>query len=317
MTPIKFVIPLFTVSFLLSSCSRNRSESSPSVARDAQATANSAQGLYNNAIALQNAGKTDKAAKLYRRISSKHPLSSAADDSAYRYAQILENQGELLDAFDAYDVVVSKFPASPHYSSAIKRQETIAHQVAQGHITSSFIGIKSRIDVPRTTSMLAKVRDNAPRAASADKAQFAIGEVQQTRASGATGMARAISAYRQLTRDYPDSPFAPEAQFRIGNILLAQAKEGNQDTANLDRARRAFDDLLIRYPKSEQAKSAKTAIGKLASGDIQRSFDVAEFYRKKGQMASALFYYKETVKKSSPGPLHSQAQQWVKRLSGQ
>jgi outer membrane protein assembly factor BamD (BamD/ComL family) len=223
----------------------------------------------------------------------------------------------LLDAFDAYDAILTKYPASPHYAEAIKRQETIAHQAAQGHIKNSFIGIKSRVDVKKTTSMLRKVRDNAPRAASADRAQFTIAEVHQSRGSGSTAAVRAIASYQQLVRDYPNSKYASESQYRIGTILLAEAKQGNQDSANLDRAKRAFDDVLIRYPSSKRAKDAKAQIAKLSSGDIQRSFEVAEFYRKKGQTQSALFYYRETVNKSKPGTLSSKAQGWINKLTAQ
>ena len=313
---VAFLLSASILSTLFPSCN-NSSPNTAQLASKTRAGEDSAQSLYRNALAAQQAGKSKRAAKDFRSIFVKYPLSPVAGDSAYRYAKILEKNGDLLEAFDAYDSVVTKYPASSHYAEAIKRQETIAHQVAQGHITSSFIGIKSRIDVSRTTSMLAKVRDNAPRAASADKAQFTIGEIQQSRGSGGTGMARAISAFRKLTRDYPDSPFAPEAQFRIGSILLAQAASGNQDSANLDRAKRAFEDVIIRYPNSKQAKAAKKETSKLASGDIQRSFDVAEFYRKKGQTSSALFYYRETLRKSAPGPLRSQAQSWIQQLGGQ
>jgi len=250
---VAFLLSASILSTLFPSCN-NSSPNTAQLASKTRAGEDSAQSLYRNALAAQQAGKSKRAAKDFRSIFVKYPLSPVAGDSAYRYAKILEKNGDLLEAFDAYDSVVTKYPASSHYAEAIKRQETIAHQVAQGHITSSFIGIKSRIDVSRTTSMLAKVRDNAPRAASADKAQFTIGEIQQSRGSGGTGMARAISAFRKLTRDYPDSPFA---------------------------------------------------------GDIQRSFDVAEFYRKKGQTSSALFYYRETLRKSAPGPLRSQAQSWI------
>ena len=287
------------------------------LASNTRAGESTAQGFYNRGSASEKAGKYGRAMKDFKAITVKYPLSPVAADAAYRYAKLLERDGEPLEAFETYDAVLTKYPASPHYAEAMKRQETIAHQAAQGHIKNSFVGIKSRIDVKKTTEMLGKVRDNAPRAASAERAQFTIGEVLQSRGSGIKGDAQAISAFRQLTRDYPDSKYAPEAQYRIGSILLSQAKAGNKDTANLDRAKQAFDDVLIRYPNSKRAADAKREIAKLSSGDIQRSYDIAEFYRKKGQTASALFYYSEAVRKSKPGPLRSRAQAWINKLSAQ
>lgn len=315
MISIKHAAALLAASLFLPSCGGN--PDAPQLANKTRAGEGTAQGYFNRGLAAEKSGKYGRAAKDFKAIVNKYPLSPVAAEAAYRYAKLLERDGEPLEAFDAYDAVLTKYPASPHYAEAMKRQETIAHQTAQGHIRNSFVGIKSRIDIEKTTEMLGKVRDNAPRAASADRAQFAIGEVLESRGSGSKGAAQAIAAFRQLTRDYPDSKYAPEAQYRIGTILLNQAKKGNQDTANLDRAKRAFDDVLIRYPNSKRAGDARREIAKLASGDIQRSYDVAEFYRKKGQISSALFYYGETVRKSKPGPLRSKAQGWINKLSAQ
>jgi outer membrane protein assembly factor BamD len=179
------------------------------------------------------------------------------------------------------------------------------------------IGFKIPITLKKSAEMLAKVRQNAPRAISAEKAQYTIGRIYQSRGKQTSHAVLAISAFRELTRDFPDSKYAPDAQYQIGEILLTQSRKGNQDSANLDRAKRAFEDVLIRYPTSKQAKMAKAQIAKLASGNIQRSFDIAEFYRKKGQISSALVYYRDTVTRSNSGPLRASAQGWINKLSTQ
>ncbi|YCM46370.1 tetratricopeptide repeat protein [Verrucomicrobiaceae bacterium 227] len=310
MIPIKKASILLAASLTFVSCGSN--SGTPLLASKTRAGESAAQQLYNSGYALEAAGKRGKAMKEYKEITKKYPLSPIAGNATYRYAKLLENDREPLDAFEAYNALLTKYPASPHYADAMKRQEIIAHQVAQGHIKSSFIGFKSRIDITRTAKMLGQVRDNAPRAFSAEKAQFTIGEVFQT---GDSKEAQSIEAYRTVVRDYPDSKYAPEAQYRIGAILLKQAAEGNEDAANLDRARKALDDVLIRYPNHPRAADARREIAKINSGDIQRSYDVAEFYRKKGQTASALFYYREAVRKAKPGPLRSRAQAWIAKLS--
>jgi len=192
----------------------------------------------------------------------------------------------------------------------IKRQEEIAHAVAKGSISNNFIGMKTKIESKKTTEMLSKVRDNAPRSPSASRAQFAIGQVWQER--GQTD--KALSAFRKLTRDFPNSPQAPEAQYLIGYTLANEAASGNPDPANMDRAKDAYEDLLLRYPTSKRATDARREIAKLSSGDIQRSYDLAEFYRKKGQNTSAVFYYGEVVRKSKPGALRTKAQNWISQL---
>jgi outer membrane protein assembly factor BamD (BamD/ComL family) len=107
--------------------------------------------------------------------------------------------------------------------------------------------------------------------------------------------------------DYPRSGIAPDAQFRIGEILLKQASEGNQDQANLDRAENAYRDLLLAYPSSEFAAQAKQRIATIGSRDLQSSYDIAEFYRKKEEMDSAAYYYQDVINRAPAGDLRNRA----------
>ena len=296
--------------FLLFSCGGD-----PEAARlssDARAGDGQAQGLYNASLATDQAGNSGKAIKGYKKIIKDYPMSPVAAESQFRLAQLQQQEGDLTDAFDSYDTFLKNYPASPNYSKAIKQQEIIAHGVAEGQIKNSFLGLKSRLDSKRTAEMLGKVRDNAPRSLSAEKAQFAIGNVYKSRKRPDD----AINAFRTLTRDYPLSSYAPEAQFQIGKLLLDAAEKGNQDSANLDEARNAFQDLLLRYPNSKRSGDAKREIAKIGSGEIQRSFDIAEFYRKKGQNNSAILYYKEVMRTAKPGPLRNQAAARIAELGG-
>ncbi|MDF1711579.1 MAG: outer membrane protein assembly factor BamD [Akkermansiaceae bacterium] len=315
MNLFKHAIPLLAASLLLISCSGE--VESARLASESRASEKVAQGLYNSAVAAEKAGKLGKATKLYEKIVLRHPLCPVAPESAFRWGKLLERDREPIEAFDAYDAILTRYPASPHYAEAMKRQEVIATQVAEGQITKSLMGFKTPIELKKSAELLSKVRQNAPRAPSAEKAQYTIGRIYQSRGSGTTDTIRAISAFRELTRDFPDSKYAPDAQYRIGEILLAESRKGNQDSANLDRAKRAFEDVLIRYPDSRQAKLARAQIQKLASGDIQRSYEIAEFYRKKDQIPSALFYYRDAANRSKPGPLRTNAQAWIKELSAQ
>ncbi|NIP95760.1 MAG: hypothetical protein GWO24_20900, partial [Akkermansiaceae bacterium] len=68
------------------------------------------------------------------------------------------------------------------------------------------------------------------------------------------------------------------------------------------------------YPDSKQASASRTRIGEIESRDIQRSYDIAEFYDRKGQSASALFYYREVINKTSGGELRDRAQSRLREL---
>lgn len=262
-----------------------------------------AQQLFAKAKALEDKGQIYKASKLYGRVATKYPFDQLAAKSRFTQAWLLDQDGELRDAFDAYQQFIERYPGDPLYKRAIDRQEQVAHAAAQGLIKTQFLGLKSNLDYKVIEEMLQRVRKNAPRANSAPRAQHALGQLYENRKKPE----RAISAYEELVGEFPNSGYAPNAQFRIGEILLQSASEGNQDQANLERAKNAYQDLLLAYPSSEFASQARQRIASIGSKDIEASYKVAEFYRKKGQLQSAAYYYQEVINKSAPGPLRDKA----------
>jgi outer membrane protein assembly factor BamD (BamD/ComL family) len=259
--------------------------------------------LFQNAKNFEAARENKKAIKAYRQLLSKYPADKRAAESRFQEAALLRTLGQEREAFDAYQMFIERHPDNALYAQAISRQEAVAHAAAQGIIRNSFLGMKSRLERATIVGMLEKVRDNAPRANSAPRAQFAIGQVNESRENPAL----AIAAYQKLVDEYPRASVAPDAQFRIGETLLRQSRDGNQDKANLNRAKDAYRDLLLAYPGSSFSGQAKQRIATIGSQDLTASYNVAEFYRKKGQLDSAAFYYQEVVNGSAPGDLRNRA----------
>ncbi len=265
-----------------------------------------AEALFGEAQSAEGAGKRDKAIKLYDTIGDEMPLSKRAPEARFRQGELLEQAGQVPKAFDAYQELIARYNNSGLYEKAINRQASMAQSAADGQVKTSFLGLKTSISDDRIAGMLEKVRDNAPRSPQASKAQFTIGELWES-AGNSSGAGKAIAAYRKLVIDYPDSREAPEGQFRIGKILLDEARRGNQDQANLDRARESLQDYLRQYPGHSKNAEARQLMSNLGGEDLQRSFNVAEFYERKGDTGSARFYYEEVVRKTKSGDLHDKA----------
>lgn len=274
-----------------------------------------AEALFGEAQSAEGAGKRDKAIKLYDTIGDEMPLSKRAPEARFRQGELLEQAGQVPKAFDAYQELISRYNNSGLYEKAINRQASMAQSAADGQVKTSFLGLKASISNDRITAMLEKVRDNAPRSPQASKAQFTIGEVWESEGNS-SGSGEAISAYRKLVIDYPDSREAPEGQFRIGKILLEEARRGNQDQANLDRARESLQDYLRQYPGHSKNGEARQLMSNLGGEDLQRSFNVAEFYERKGDTGSARFYYEEVIRKTKSGDLHDKAKARLAALGG-
>lgn len=301
------VLALSALSLFLVSCGNDEV---PILAGNTQAIAEKGESVYQTAKAADDAGKTGRAIKLYDQVATKYPFAPSAPQARFRQAELLEQQGKIEDAFEAYDKFLSRFQGSGLYTTALNRQAAMAQSAAEGDVKSSFLGLKTKLSLDKTAAMLGKVRDNAPRSRAAAKAQFTMGELYQSKKKSK----ESIEAFRRLVRDQPDASEAPEALFRVGVLYIEEADRGNQNQANLDLAREAFNDYLLQYPGHKRNAEARRMIANLGGRDLQRSYDIAEFYQKTGNIESAKVYYRDIVKRSSSGKIHDAARARLKEL---
>jgi outer membrane protein assembly factor BamD (BamD/ComL family) len=282
----------------------------PSLAGNTQSAAIEGEAFYQKAKEADDAGKTAKAIKLYDQTATRYPFAPSAPQARFRQAELLQQQGEILKSFEAYDKFLSRFQGSGLYTTALNRQVTMAQSAADGDIKSSLLGIKTKLSLEKTVEMLGKVRDNAPKSAVAAKAQFTIGQLYESKKK----YKDAIAAYRQLVKDQPNSAQAPEALFRIGVILTEEADRGNQNQGNLDLAREAFNDYLIQYPGDSRNAEARRLEAGLGNRDFQRSYDIAEFYLKTGKTESAKVYYRDIISRTKSGEIYDKSKARLKEL---
>lgn len=280
------------------------------LAGDTRGAVPEGESLYQKAKQADDSGDTKKAAKLYDEVANRFPFAPSAPQARYRQAQILEQQGEVQKSFNAYDKFLSQFSGSPLYTTVLNRQAAMAQSAADGDVKSSFLGLKTKLSLEKTVEMLTKVREHAPKSRTAAKAQLTIGKLYQAKKKPR----EAIAAYRQLVTDQPESPDAPEAMFLIGQTMMEDADRGNQNQGNVDLAREAFNDYLTQYPNHHRNAEAHQMISRLGGTDLQRSFDIAEYYLKTGKTESAKVYYRDILKRSGSGHIHDAAKARLKEL---
>lgn len=282
----------------------------PVMAGNNQSAVDEGNALYQKAKQADDAGDTKQAAKLYGRTADRYVFIDSAPQARFRQAELLEQQGEVLDAFKAYQDFLSRFQGSGLYAVALTRQAKMAQAAADGEIRNNFLGLKTRLSTEKVVEMLTQVVGNAPKTPTASKAQYTIGELHRKDQDAA----KAIAAFRQLVRDQPDSKEAPDAMFQIGVVFTEEADRGNQNQATLDLAREAFNDYLNQYPGHHLNAQARERIAKLGGRDLQHSYKIAEYYRKVGQLDSAKVYYRDIVKQAPPGKLQDQARARLREL---
>ncbi len=78
-----------------------------------------------------------------------------------------------------------------------------------------------------------------------------------------------LEAFQTLVRDYPQSEFAPQGQYNIGQLLSAQGQEM--------QARQAYTAVVSNFPASVWASNAALAVGESYSREGKYDKAIAEF----------------------------------------
>jgi outer membrane protein assembly factor BamD (BamD/ComL family) len=237
-------------------------------------------------------------------------MAPSAAQARFRQAEILEQKGDTIASFKAYQQFLQRYPSSNLYTKALNSQVKMAQAAADGKVKASFLGLKSKISTDKIVEMLGQLRDNAPRSEISANAQFSIGEIHQSEKD----YKGSVDAFRKLVKDQPDTRQAAEALFRVGVVFLEQADAGNHNQATVDLAREALNDYLIQYSGHSKNAEARKLLGSLSGRDLDRSLDIAKFYDRTGQIESAKVYYRDILKSSKTGSAHDYAKNRLKEL---
>lgn len=308
---IPFIVTMAVCVVLSVSCGSD--DDMIKLAGTTQSAAVEGEALYANAKALDDAKKNSSAIKQYRKMADKYSFAPSAAQARFRQAELLEQQGDIQESFDAYQKFLTRYKSSGLYSKALERQTKMAQSAVDGDVKSSFFGLKMKLSTEKTVEMLSAVRDNAPRTNTSAKAQFTIGELYR----GKKESKKAIEAYRQLVRDQPESSYAPEALFLVGTVLMEEADQGNRNQATLELSREAFSDYLLQYPGHSRNAEARKLSVEIGGREVNRSLEIAKFYDKSGQTESAKIYYREVLKLADAGAAYNKAKSRLKDLGEQ
>ncbi|MEG0427469.1 MAG: tetratricopeptide repeat protein [Akkermansia sp.] len=292
----KFILIIMCVmgSMILSQCSSD----APPKAGTVRLVDPKARGLMAKAQEKEKAGKIGKAIKRYETLVEECPLSLEAPQAQFRIAELHEQLQSPLDAFDAYQKFIERYPNSSRYKQALLKQKDIAYGAATGKLTNKVLWMfEVRMDSSNVIKWLNSVCDNAPFAPSAPESLSILGKylIERDRVD------EAITCYQKLVDNYPTSAFAPLAQLEIADLYRNEQTGGSRNHANIMRAQEAYEDYLQRYTQhSGQAKKGLSDVRRLI---IQQKLETGEYYlnRMKDRDA-AIFSFEEVIHHAETNP---------------
>lgn len=245
----------------------------------------------NKAEAYERDGDTDKALAAYRQLVRKWPNSRLAPKAQLKVGELSEREGDYDRAFKEFGKYIKNYQKGEDFEEAVAAQYRIAMLFLEGE-RRKLLGLKTLPSMARAEEMLTEIVKTAPYSKVAPRAQFSAGLAQEKQGKND----EAVATYQEILVKYPNDPVAADAQYQIGYVYLAEARQGSYDPKAAMRAREAFEDFVARYPDSEKVPQANENIELLSGKRTRGSMEIAEFYDKQKNYKAAAVYYNEVIR---------------------
>ena len=118
-----------------------------------------------------------------------------------------------------------------------------------------------RKDPEKARLLYKEVMQLYPTSIYAEKAKIGIAD-SYFKAKDAASLIMAVTEYQEYVNLYPNSPDAVYAMHQIGMCYYKQMKKPGRDQANTEATIRAFQNLIEKYPDTDEAEDAKKKIAK-------------------------------------------------------
>lgn len=253
--------------------------------------------LLEQAEKDEKSGKPRQAIRKYRLLARRSSLLSEQEvlEVHFRLAKLLQGTNRLQQAFDVYQTLLKRYPrAGKHFNDSIVEQIRIANfylEKPDSIVTRILMSHRATAQ-----GMYETVLASAPYGDYAPVAQFNLCLAHERQGH----VREAVQAYQALSEKYPNSRLAGDAQYQIAYVhMRVGLSNRSQDLATLSRARNAFQDYLLQYPKTKHRAQILKNIERISSKEVSMIYRIATFYDHLRSYRSAYIYYKEVLQRQT------------------
>ena len=261
---------------------------------------------------FEKAGEWNDAMAAYRNLLRRWPTASNTAEAQFRIGYCQEQLRDYYKAFLSYQKVVETYQGFEKFDEVLQRQFKIGNLFLSGERVKVF-GVKTFPSMDRATEIYEKVIKNGPYSDVAQQAQMAIGYAREKQKR----FDEAVAAYQKLIEKYPNSPLLEEAYFNVGMAYYKAATKAEYDQGYANKAVDAFNEYLVKFPNGSKAAIARDNITKVRTDQARGLFEIAHYYDKSKDYASALVYYNELIARHPQSQYAKDAQSRIEFLRRQ
>ena len=255
---------------------------------------------FEYAKSFYDGKKYEDAKREINKLLKAYPKSLEASEGQYYLGLIDEAQGNLYEAFKAYQRVIDKYPFSERIQEIIEHEYKIGEAFMGGEKRKA-MGVALPVENP-AIEIFTKVIENSTYGSKASAAQYKLGLVLK----GLTRYYEAEEAFNKVISSYPDSEWTEPAKFQIASCRAAVSRGPEYDQGAAKEAEDKFEAFVKEHPEAALSSEAEANIDKLKDKEAEGNYNIGIFYEKQKAYPAAKIYYEDVANKSPNS-------QWAKK----
>jgi len=246
---------------------------------------------FDFAMGLYELKNYEEAKREFKRLIKAYPRSAEAAESQYYLGLAEEAQGNLYEAYLAYQKVIDKYPFSERIQEIIEREYKIAEAFMSGEKRKA-MGVALPVENP-AIEIFSKVIENSAYGPFAAKSQYKLGLVLKS----LMRYYEAEDAFNKVITNYPDSEWAEAAKFQIASCRASLSKSADYDQGATQEAKEKFEQFVEEHPDAVLSQDAEKNIEQLNEREAESNYNIGRFYEKQKSYESASIYYNDILEK--------------------
>jgi outer membrane protein assembly factor BamD (BamD/ComL family) len=274
-----------------------------------------AQVAFDDAEKLFAERRFKQAAKKYKEAADRWPNSTLEQEAMFKLADSYFFDDRYIQARDAYDALVSKYPNTRHLDLLVRREWEIArYWEAYEEKHPDWVLTPNAIDKTRpwfdtighAIKTYESIRLNDPTGPWADDAIMATANIYFRRGR----YQDADIQYSQLRSEYPRSEHQFEAHILGLQSKLRKYQGPDYDGAPLEEAEKLVKQLRTQFAgqmSADDRERLRNVQAQLNLAQAERTMRMAKYYDDTKYYGPARDYYNELIAKHPSSPLAEQA----------
>ncbi len=242
------------------------------------------------------AGRWGQVRSAAKPLLNAHPRTQGSEEALFLVADAEEHRGRPTAAYEDYETLAKEHPASDRLRELSRREFAMAtarHAQGKPRLKGHFMNFG-----PPLAEVLHDAVRHDPYA---EQAPYAL-LLAATCEYDARRWEEAEDLLGQLLRDYPKSPWCPQATFLQGMAAYRQCKGAPYDALPLRNAEERFQAFLGAQPDGQDAQAARRMLVLIGDLRAERLVRDAEVYRKLDQPHAAALCCREAATRWPDSP---------------